>query len=254
MNSLLILIFMLEVLTCSENSCPLPRQPDLNLTYRKIFNWRTLSNQTLPQIIFQKNLLPAVTLTDADSALSVAEALLEGGLNVMEITFRTPEAAAALHAVAKEFPEMNIGAGTILSTEQVSAAKDAGATFGLAPGLNKKVVRAAQQLEFTFIPGVATPSEIEKALELGCTLLKLFPVSDLGGVKYIRSLYGPYYHTDVKFLPMGGIDISNLKQYTDNEMVAAAGGSWMTPRKAIAEKKFTEITERVRKSIGIILG
>ncbi|MEX0904927.1 MAG: bifunctional 4-hydroxy-2-oxoglutarate aldolase/2-dehydro-3-deoxy-phosphogluconate aldolase [Balneolaceae bacterium] len=204
------------------------------------------------QTLLKKKLLPAVTLPDADSALRVAEALLEGGLNVMEVTFRTSAATAALTAVAKEFPEMKIGAGTILSPEQVSAAKDAGAQFGLAPGLNISVIRAAKELEFAFIPGVATPSEIETALELGCKMLKLFPVSTLGGTDYLHSLQGPYHHTGVKFLAMGGIKPSNLKQYLENEMVAAAGGSWMTSQKAIADKNFSEITEQVRKSAKII--
>jgi 2-dehydro-3-deoxyphosphogluconate aldolase/(4S)-4-hydroxy-2-oxoglutarate aldolase len=204
------------------------------------------------QIYFEKKLLPAVTLTDTDSALSVAEAILEGGLDIMEIPFRTSAAAEALAAIAREFPEMKIGAGTILTPEQVSAAKNSGAQFGLAPGLNKNVLRAARELDFAFIPGVTTPSEIETALELGHKILKLFPVSNLGGTAYIQSLQGPYNHTGVKFLPMGGIDLSNLKEYLEFEIVAVAGGSWMTPQKAIADRNFPEITKQVRKSIEIV--
>lgn len=199
----------------------------------------------------EKKLLPAVTLTDADTALSVAEALLEGGLNVMEITFRTSATAAAVSAVAKEFPEMNIGAGTILSAGHISAAKDAGAQFGLAPGLNENVVREAKKQEFPFIPGVMTPSEIEKAIELDYKLLKLFPASDVGGVDFIRSIEGPYKHTGVKFLPMGGINPSNLKQYLKCGSVTAAGGSWMTPREAILKGEFNKITQLVRDSLKV---
>lgn len=203
------------------------------------------------QNLFLKKLLPAVTLNDADSALSVAEALLEGGLNVMEVTFRTSATAPAIGAIAKEFPEMKIGAGTILSPEQVASAINAGAQFGLAPGFNKEVVRKAEQQEFPFIPGVMTPSEIEKALAMDCEILKLFPVSQVGGTEYIRSIEGPYRHTGIKFLPMGGVNPSNLKSYLECDSVIAAGGSWMTPTKAIENGKFDKVTELVRISLKI---
>lgn len=199
--------------------------------------------------MFDKKILPAVTLTDADSALSVAEALLAGGLNVMEITFRTSATAAAVSAIAKEFPEMYIGAGTILSPDQLSAARDAGARFGLSPGLNKRVIKKAQKLDFPFIPGVLTPSEIEFALEYEYKLLKLFPVSDLGGVDYIQSLKGPYKHTGVAFLTMGGVNSLNLKSYLKQEMVIAAGGSWLSPPDLIEQKKFNDITKIVVESL-----
>ncbi len=206
----------------------------------------------MPNNFFIKKLLPAVTLTDTDSALAVAEALLEGGLNVMEITFRTSATADAVSAIAKEFPEMEIGAGTILTTGQISAAKDAGAQFGLAPGLNENVVSEAKKKDFPFIPGVMTPSEIERAIEFGYKMLKLFPASDLGGADFIHSLEGPYKHTGVKFLAMGGINPSNLKQYLQCDSVTAAGGSWMTPGEAIAMGKFEKITELVRDSLKIV--
>lgn len=203
------------------------------------------------QNLFLKKLLPAVTLNDADSALSVAEALLEGGLNVMEVTFRTSATAPAISAIAKELPEMKIGAGTILSSGQVASAKDAGAQFGLAPGFNEEVVREAEQQEFPFIPGVMTPSEIEKALAMNCEILKLFPVSQVGGTEYIRSIESPYRHTGIKFLPMGGVDLSSLKSYLDCDSVIAAGGSWMTPGKLIANGEFTRITQIVQRSLKI---
>lgn len=205
----------------------------------------------MPDNFFKDKLLPAVTLTNANTGLSVAEALLEGGLNVMEITFRTSATAEAVSAIAKEFPEMNIGAGTILSTDQVSAAKNAGAQFGLAPGLNENVLQEAENQDFPFIPGVMTPSEIERALEIGFKMLKLFPASDLGGVDFIHSLEGPYRHTGVKFLPMGGISLSNLGQYLQCVTVAAAGGSWMTPGEAMAKGEFDIVTELVRDSLKV---
>ncbi len=130
---------------------------------------------------FEKKLLPAITLEEVYSTLSVAEVLLKSGLDVMEITFRTAATARAIHAVAKEFPEMNIGAGTILDPDQITIAMDAGAQFGLAPGFNDRVVDEARKKDFSFIPGVLTSSEIEKALERKIILLKLFPVGNLGG-------------------------------------------------------------------------
>lgn len=206
----------------------------------------------MPDNFFKKKLLPAVTVANADTALSVAEALLEGGLNVMEITFRTGATADAVAAIVKEFPEMNVGAGTILSSDQVKIAKDAGAQFGLAPGLNENIVRTVRENEFPFIPGVMTPSEIEKALELDLTTLKLFPASDLGGVEYIQSLEGPYKHSGIKLIPMGGINPSNLKQYLQCDTVTAAGGSWMTPGEVIAQSEFDKITRYVRDSLKIV--
>lgn len=208
----------------------------------------------MSHIFFQNKLLPAVTIPNANTGLSVAEALLEGGLNIMEVTFRTSATAEAVSVIAKEFPEMNVGAGTILSTDQVSAAKNAGAKFGLAPGLNENIIKEAGDQDFPFIPGVMTPSEIERALELDCKLLKLFPASDLGGVDFIHSLEGPYSHTGVKFLPMGGIDLSNIRQYLQCESVIAAGGSWMTPGAAIAKGKFQKITKLVRDSLKVAGG
>lgn len=198
---------------------------------------------------FQNKLLPAVTLTDADSALAVAEALLEGGLDVMEITFRTSATVEAVSAIAREFPEMHIGAGTILSPDQLSTAREAGAEFGLSPGFNKRVVEKAQEHDFPFIPGVATPSEIELALDYGYKLLKLFPVSDLGGINYIQSLNGPYNHTGVRFLTMGGVNPSNLESYLKHDIVTAAGGSWFTPSHLIEQKKFNDITKIVGESL-----
>lgn len=201
--------------------------------------------------LFRKKLLPAVTLKNADSALSVAEALLEGGLNVMEITFRTSATAEAVSAIAKEFPEIHIGAGTILSPDQLSAARDAGAEFGLSPGFNPKIAKEAKENDFPFIPGVATPSEIELALDNGYKILKLFPVSNLGGMKYIRSLAGPYGHTGAKLLVMGGVNPSNLSSYLENDMVTAAGGSWLSPSDLIQQKTYQQITKIVQESVAL---
>lgn len=201
------------------------------------------------QEIITNKLLPAVTFPDAYAAVRLAEALLEGGLDVMEVTFRTKATSNAIKAIVKELPEMHIGAGTILSADQLSAAQEAGAQFGLSPGINTKLVEKAESNDFPFIPGVATPSEIELALDLGFKTLKLFPASIMGGVEYLQSLEGPYHHTGVKFLTMGGINPANLQSYLGCEIVLAAGGSWLSPSELIQRGEFKRITEIVRESV-----
>lgn len=203
----------------------------------------------MTQRFLQSKLLPAVTLSDADLALRVAESLLNGGIDVMEVTFRTQATASSIAAIAQEFPEMQIGAGTILSPDQLVAARDAGAQFGLSPGFSNPVTKKAKELEFPFIPGVMTPTDIETALNAGYKTLKLFPASDMGGVTYINSLAGPYQHTGIRFLTMGGINEANLDSYLKHDMVISAGGSWLCPTALIQQKKFDEITAVVSESV-----
>lgn len=194
-------------------------------------------------------LLAAVTLTNVETALALSEAFLEGGLDVMEITFRTPATASAIRAIAKEFPSMKVGAGTILSADQIAIAKDAGAQFGLSPGFHGPVAQKAQESNFPFIPGVCTPSEIEKALAHNFELVKVFPVANMGGPSYIKSLQAPYGNSGIHFLPMGGVDNSNLKEYLKFSKVVAVGGSWLAPRELIENREFKKITSIVRQSL-----
>lgn len=195
--------------------------------------------------------MPAITFEKEEEVCPVTEALLAGGLDNMEITFRTPIAAKAIERVRKHFPEMKVGAGTILSVEQVNEAHQAGALFGVAPGLNAGVVQAAAKKSFPFIPGIITSSELETALGLGCRTVKLFPCDLGGGTALIKALQGPYAHTGVKFIPMGGINLSNLHQYMAFEIVLAAGGSWIADRGTIAQKEYAKIKENVRQSMAV---
>jgi 2-dehydro-3-deoxyphosphogluconate aldolase / (4S)-4-hydroxy-2-oxoglutarate aldolase len=198
--------------------------------------------------------MPAVTLARLADVLPVTEAILSGGLDVMEITFRTEIAANAIELVRKHFPEMKVGAGTLLSTGQIGAAMDAGALFGVAPGLNSGVVQFAAEKEFPFIPGIITASELERALELGCQTMKLFPCDLSGGISLIKALQGPYAHTGAKFIPMGGINLENLHQYMAYEIVLAAGGSWIASSELIAQGNYRKIKENVTLSLAIING
>ncbi len=203
-------------------------------------------------LTFEKKLLPAVTLHDPELAVPLAELLLEEGLDTMEVAFRTEATAEAIRAISSRFPEMNLGAGTILSPRQVEEAIGAGARYGLAPGFNPTVLDKAEELDFPFIPGVMTPSEIEAALERNLLLQKLFPVNNLGGTDFIRSLQGPYRHTGVLFIPMGGINLSNLEEYLGYPMVAALGGSWLVPSKLLENRDFEGIRKIVRQSLDLV--
>ncbi|MGD9419651.1 MAG: bifunctional 4-hydroxy-2-oxoglutarate aldolase/2-dehydro-3-deoxy-phosphogluconate aldolase [Verrucomicrobiota bacterium JB025] len=199
--------------------------------------------------ILAKRIVPVVVLDDVESAEPLAEALLAGGLDIMEITFRTAAAEESIRRIASRFPEILVGAGTLLNDDQVKRAADAGSQFGLAPGLNPATIAAAQNAGLTFSPGVMTPSEVEQAMSLGCTLLKFFPAEAAGGVKMLKSLAGPYAHTGVKFCPTGGISPANLADYLSLPVVAAIGGSWMVDKKLVNAGNWTEITRLTKQAL-----
>ncbi|MDH4445678.1 MAG: bifunctional 4-hydroxy-2-oxoglutarate aldolase/2-dehydro-3-deoxy-phosphogluconate aldolase [Akkermansiaceae bacterium] len=199
--------------------------------------------------ILAKRIVPVVVLDDVESAEPLAEALLAGGLDIMEITFRTAAAEESIRRISKRFPEILLGAGTLLNQDQVRRAKDAGAVFGLAPGLNPQIITAAHEIGLQFSPGVMTPSEVELALSLDCKLLKFFPAEVAGGVNMLKALSGPYAHTGVKFIPTGGVSSSNLTDYLKLPVVAAIGGSWMVDKRLVNEGKWADITRITREAI-----
>lgn len=196
-----------------------------------------------------KNVLPAVTFEREEDAVKTADALLKGGMNLMEVAFRTPKAAKTVETIRKHMPEMVIGAGTLLTPQQVREAANAGAQFGLAPGLNQKVVEAAKSVEMPFIPGVMTPSEIELALTLDCKVQKLFPAAQIGGIPMLKALAGPYGHTGASFLPMGGVNLNNVKEYLAMSNVIAVGGSWIASKILIKARNFTQITKNAIEAL-----
>ena len=202
--------------------------------------------------ILAKRIVPVVVLDDAESAAPLAEALLAGGLDIMEITFRTAAAEESIRRIATSYPEVLVGAGTLLTPEQAQRAKDAGAVFGLAPGLNPEVVKAARAAGLEFSPGVMTPSDIEAALSLDCKLLKFFPAGAAGGPGMLKALAGPYAHTGVKFIPTGGIHPGNAVEYLQLPCVMAIGGSWMVKPELYKDGNFSEVlklTQNASKSI-----
>lgn len=184
---------------------------------------------------------------DPDRAVPLARALLAGGVDTIELTFRTPRAAEALRRVASEVPEALVGAGTVLSPAQLREAKEAGAAFAVAPGFNPDVVRAAADMGLPFAPGVMTPSEIEGACALGCTrLLKFFPASVAGGLAGLRTLAAPYRHIGIRFLPLGGLKRENTAEWLADPLVAACGGSWIAPAALVAAGDWAAIEENAR--------
>jgi 2-dehydro-3-deoxyphosphogluconate aldolase/(4S)-4-hydroxy-2-oxoglutarate aldolase len=192
--------------------------------------------------IFQKRVVPVVVIDRAEDAVPLAEALQQGGLDIVEVTLRTPAAEESIRSIRRTFPAMLVGAGTVLETDQVKRAVDAGAQFGVAPGLNPDVVNASRRAGLPFIPGAMTPSDVETALALGCKLQKFFPAEIAGGLNMLKALAGPYDHTGVKFIPLGGVSAATAPAYLALPIVAAIGGSWIAERKLIVAHKWSTIT------------
>jgi 2-dehydro-3-deoxyphosphogluconate aldolase/(4S)-4-hydroxy-2-oxoglutarate aldolase len=193
--------------------------------------------------------VPVIAIDSVDAAIPLADALLEGGLALVEITFRTAAAAEVIEKITAERPEMLVGAGTVLSIKNLETAKAVGARFGVAPGLNPDVIFSAQEIELPFIPGVCTASEIEGAMGLGCMVLKYFPAELNGGVEMLKALSGPYAHTGVRFMPTGGVSPANLESYLAIETVAAVGGTWIAKRDDLAAGRWSEIRDRCRRAV-----
>jgi 2-dehydro-3-deoxyphosphogluconate aldolase/(4S)-4-hydroxy-2-oxoglutarate aldolase len=197
-------------------------------------------------------LVPVVVLENADDAIPAAEALLAGGLDIMEITMRTKAALECIKKVKEKFPDMLVGAGTVRSVEQAEAAVKAGAEFVVTPGFEETVVKWCVDRGIAVTPGCVTPTEIEFADKYGLDVLKFFPANVYGGVEALKALNGPY--RTKKFIPTGGIDQTNLKDFADKEYVFAVGGGFLCSPTAVAAKTFVKITDAVKQAIGILLG
>ena len=204
--------------------------------------------------IGQIGVVPVVAIESVDSAVPLADALSECGLPLAEITFRTAAAAAVMEKLGKERPGVMVGAGTILTVENLRRAVDAGAAFGVAPGLNPKVVEEALKLGFPFAPGVMTPSDVEAGLALGLDVLKFFPAGAVGGAKFLKSLAAPYAHTGVRFIPTGGVSPENLAEYLGMSAVLAVGGTWIAAKDAIARGDWDGIRAAARAASECVAG
>jgi 2-dehydro-3-deoxyphosphogluconate aldolase/(4S)-4-hydroxy-2-oxoglutarate aldolase len=201
------------------------------------------------QQLLKRPIIPVIVIDHADAAEPLAEALLRGGMDVIEITFRTAAAAEAIERIRKAFPDMLVGAGTVVTREQAQRAINAGVNFGLAPGLNPETVEFFHKHQTLFIPGVMTPSEIEQGLRLGCQLLKFFPAGPAGGVGMLNALGGPYASLGVKFCPTGGVNLGNMNEYLALPIVANVGGSWLATKQQVSDKQWDVVTEQVRDAL-----
>lgn len=193
--------------------------------------------------------IPVIVIEDENDAEPLAEALLEGGLDVIEVTFRTAAAPAALVRIIRAFPEMQVGAGTVVTPKQAHRCVELGVSFGVAPGFNLETLRIFQESGVPFIPGVLSPSEIESAYAHGCTLLKFFPAGAAGGPKMLRALSGPYASLGVRFCPTGGVNLDNMNEYLSLPQVFAVGGSWIASKRQIAEKQWSVIAQSTREAL-----
>ncbi|MDO4369751.1 MAG: bifunctional 4-hydroxy-2-oxoglutarate aldolase/2-dehydro-3-deoxy-phosphogluconate aldolase [Clostridia bacterium] len=187
-------------------------------------------------------IIPVVVLNDADAAVPTARALLRGGIDVMEITFRTAAAQASIARVTAEVPEMKVGAGTVVTVQQARDAVAAGAKFLVSPGSDADIIREAAALNTPIVPGVVTPSEIMLGLKLGVKVFKFFPAESYGGLKTIKALSGPF--PQIKFIPTGGINQENAGEYFKNPKIQAVGGSWMVSAKMIEAGEFDAIADK----------
>jgi 2-dehydro-3-deoxyphosphogluconate aldolase / (4S)-4-hydroxy-2-oxoglutarate aldolase len=208
-----------------------------------------MSQEAVLSRVAALGVVPVIAIEEVEAALPLADALLAGGLPVVEITFRTAAAAEAIRRIARERPQLAVGAGTVLTPANLEAAQASGAAFAVAPGLNPQIVSQARQMGLPFVPGVATPSDIEQGLALGCMLLKFFPAEPLGGVPMIEALSAPYKHTGVRFMPTGGVNPGNLESYLKLGTVAAVGGTWIAKKEDLAAGKWADIRQRCQAAL-----
>lgn len=186
-------------------------------------------------------IIPVIVIEDEAKAVPLARALVKGGLPVLEVTFRTKAAAAAIAAIKKEVPEAIVGAGTLLTPQMVKDAKAAGAVFGVAPGFDPVVAQAAKEADLPFCPGIATASELSQALTAGAKMVKFFPAEAAGGVKMIKNFLGAFRFTGVKFMPTGGVNLSNVGDYLAVPEIVCCGGTWIVPKDALANNDWATI-------------
>jgi 2-dehydro-3-deoxyphosphogluconate aldolase/(4S)-4-hydroxy-2-oxoglutarate aldolase len=211
-----------------------------------------MNSPTVFEQVASAGIVPVIAIDQEAAALPLADALIEGGLPVVEITFRTAAAAAVIRTISRERPRLLVGAGTVLTKENLEAAKESGARFAVAPGLNPQIVQLAQKLNLPFVPGVATPTDIEQGLALGCRVLKFFPAEALGGIPMIEALSAPYQHTGARFIPTGGVSTSNLEAYLRIKTVAAVGGTWIAKKEDLSGGKWSDIAARCRAAVEVV--
>jgi 2-dehydro-3-deoxyphosphogluconate aldolase/(4S)-4-hydroxy-2-oxoglutarate aldolase len=198
-----------------------------------------------------KGLIAVMVIEDSEDAVPVAKALVEGGVTAMELTLRTPAAMRALERIVAEVPEMTAGVGTIITTAQVHDVKRARADFGVSPGYNPRIVAEAIKIGLPFAPGISIASEIEACIELGCRVLKFFPAENMGGLKYLEAINNPYGFLGLQYIPLGGLNLQNLKSWLEKEYILAVGGSWIAPKNLIQQKAWNTIRDNAAQAMKV---
>ncbi|GHR08768.1 ketohydroxyglutarate aldolase [Helicobacter pylori] len=194
-------------------------------------------------------IVPVVVIEDIKDAVPLVQSLIEGGIQIIEVTLRSSCALEAIELIAKNVPKMRVGVGTILNPTQLEQAQNRGAEFLISPGLTIKLLEYAKKKDMPLIPGVSSSSEVMQALELGYSALKFFPAEYCGGVKLLNAFNGPF--KEVKFCPTGGISADNMRSYLNLENVLCVGGSWLTPKNLIQNKEWDKITEICKRSLAL---
>jgi 2-dehydro-3-deoxyphosphogluconate aldolase/(4S)-4-hydroxy-2-oxoglutarate aldolase len=193
--------------------------------------------------------IAVLEISNVETAVPTARALVKGGITAIELALRTPAAIPSISEIAKHVPEMLIGIGTVIRPEQIDQILHAGAHFGVAPGFNPSVVKAADEKGFPFAPGISTASELEGAVEIGNNILKLFPAEPLGGVKYLNSMAGPYNYLGLRFIPLGGVSMANIGDWAACEKILAVGGTWIAKRSLIEAGDYDAITRNAAEAM-----
>ncbi len=203
---------------------------------------------TVQEKIADAKIIAVLTIDCVENAVPLARTLLEGGIRAMELTLRTPQAMDCLVRIVNEVPEMLAGVGTVIRPAQVREAQANGAAFAVSPGTNRAVMEESRQAGLFFAPGIATPSDIETALEFDCRLLKYFPAETSGGLPHLRSMVVPYGYLGLQFIPLGGVNEQNLQAYLSDPLISAVGGSWIAKPEEIRAADWETIANRARTS------
>ena len=207
---------------------------------------------SIVETLGKAGVVPVIVIEKEEHAVPLARSLVKGGLPVLEVTFRTKAAAGAIAAIKREVPEAVLGAGTLLTPQMANDAKAAGAVFGVAPGFDPAVMAAAKEIGLPMCPGIATASELSQALTAGCEMVKFFPAEAAGGVKMIKNLLGAFRFTGVKFMPTGGVNLSNVAEYLAIPEVVCCGGTWIVPKDALASGDWAAIEKLAADAAALV--
>lgn len=213
---------------------------------------RSMTSELIKKID-DASIIAVLIIDELKNAIPLAKALIDGGVAAIELTLRTPGALDAAKIIKKEFPEVTLGFGTVLTVDQVKAVVDVGADFAVSPGCNPKIIVEAYKQGLSFAPGVMTPSDIEIAIQEGCRILKFFPAETSGGLKHLESMSAPYNYLDLKFIPLGGCNMNNAADYLRSDLITAIGGSWVARRNLIQSKDWNSIKSNAKEISDLVL-